>query len=291
MNMKPNVLLSLLVLAGSLVATAQQLPARRSSNYDPTARQGQFDLRAQVDGSVDFYIQGDRITYQVLSGSPPVDAGSEYTQPIPRARFASFTVEKKDGRGRVELRQEPSPRNNYTALIHIEDPSGGSARYHARLHWEIGDPYDAGETIRLPGARPSPWESGRRGEGRSRSDLPGERLSSPGYQSGRISNDRSGELEFRGRIDFLDEAVLRIRGDEVYAETPPGRQIRDVRFNFSQPIPTMRLRGVELEQLDGRGELDLVEKPWEGNGYTAVIVIRDPSGRDDYYHFRLRWRR
>ena len=140
-----------------------------------------------------------------------------------------------------------------------------------------------------PPRRAEPWQG--RGRYEQRSDLPGEKLYSPGSQSGRFLNDRSGEFEFRGRIDFRDEAVLRIRGDEVYAETPPGRPMRDVRFSFTQPIPTQRLRGVELEQLDGRGELDLVEKPWEGNNYTAVIVVRDAAGSDDYYHFRLRWRR
>jgi hypothetical protein len=35
----------------------------------------------------------------------------------------------------------------------------------------------------------------------------------------------------------------------------------------------------------------LLERPWQGNDFTAVVRVEDPSGGDDRYHFLLQWRR
>jgi hypothetical protein len=110
------------------------VPAR-SRDYDPDAPTGRFDVRLQVDGVVEVYVQHDRIGWRVVSGRPPSDRGSEYTQPIPRATFRGFRLEQKDGRGEVRLVEKPSAANGWTAVIRVLDPKGGSDRYHFRLEW------------------------------------------------------------------------------------------------------------------------------------------------------------
>jgi hypothetical protein len=65
--------------------------------------------------------------------------------------------------------------------------------------------------------------------------------------------------------------VLHIHSNQVRAEVLSGQPIRDQRFQFSQPLPTGNLRDLSLIDVSGRGKVELVEKPWEGNRYTAVV--------------------
>jgi hypothetical protein len=53
----------------------------------------------------------------------------------------------------------------------------------------------------------------------------------------------------------------------------------------------MKMREVQVERKDGRGDVTLLEIPWDGNDYTAVVRVSDPKGGDDRYHFRLTWTR
>jgi hypothetical protein len=43
--------------------------------------------------------------------------------------------------------------------------------------------------------------------------------------------------------------------------------------------------------VQGRGDIELVEKPWEGNKFTAVVILSDPQRGASTYSFRLVWSR
>ncbi len=105
----------------------------------------------------------------------------------------------------------------------------------------------------------------------------------------RYNRHDEGRFEFRGRIDGT--VVFRLRGDRVFAETTSGRPLEVDRFSFSQPLPAVTLGRVEVEQKDGRGKIVVLERPWEGNHFTAVLQVSDPKRSDDRYHFRLHWKR
>jgi hypothetical protein len=62
-------------------------------------------------------------------------------------------------------------------------------------------------------------------------------------------------------------------------------------FAFSQPLPDRHFESFELVDVQGRGRVDLVEEPWEGNDYTAVVRIEDERGGSAEYSFRLVWTR
>ena len=112
--------------------------------------------------------------------------------------------------------------------------------------------------------------------------LPGQRLSSNENDPRRYNiNNRSGNFEFRGRID----------GDAVAVEAIQGGPVRVERFQFSQPIPSQPLTGFQLRKRDGRGLVELLEQPSPDNGFTAVIRVLDERRGDDRYHFELNWRR
>ena len=116
-----------------------QFEVQRSSTYDPQARRGRFDLRLIVDGESEFFLRDEQIQFRVISGRPPKDEGSEYSQPIPRSALREFRVSREEGRGRVTVLEQPSPRNGFTAKLRISDPKRGEDQYHVRVQWERGE--------------------------------------------------------------------------------------------------------------------------------------------------------
>jgi hypothetical protein len=113
-----------------------ELPSYRSHDYKANSKEGTLILRLVVDGEIELQIQDEKIHYSVASGRPPKEDGSEFTQPIPRTKLKSFKIEKKDGRGEVQLLEQPLPENNYTARIRINDPKGGNDKYRIEVKWK-----------------------------------------------------------------------------------------------------------------------------------------------------------
>ncbi len=328
----------------------------RAGRYDEASKKGQFDLRLHVDGEVDVFVRAASVGYRAVNGGPPRNDGSEYTQPLPRAAFRQFKLEKKDGRGKITLVEPPSAGNGYTAKLRISDPKRGEDRYHARLSWERGElaPPEptrqplthapptsvagesgspaAGASADAPtlpadprgssrgssilakhmeavrrGARPESEPpappaasaqpetpapapaSSSAGAAASKPAVPGSEIFSDDNDPSRYDDRNEGLFEFRGRVDGT--VRLRIRADRVMAENTAGRPVSVERFSFSQPVPAARVRDMGVEKKDGRGKVVLLERPWEGNHYLAVIEISDPKRGDDRYHFRLKWRR
>ena len=241
----------LLLILGFGAAPAQELPAEPGRDFSPRATEGSFDLVVRVDGEVIVYVQETRIRYLLLSGAPPANAGSNYTQPIPRARYGSFNLERIAGRGSVDLVEEPSPANDYTAVVRIHDRNSGADLYHVRLDWT----WNPADPSRPPGGGSArPLDS---------------RINDPAD----YNRDREGGMEFRGSVDGV--TALYVRSDQVRTEVISGRTLRGDRFRFSQPLPSRRPAAIELVDVRGRGHVELVERPWEGNGYTAVVRIED----------------
>jgi len=291
--------------AGGLSGAVSEFRPPRSQDYNPNSKTGQFDLRFHVDHTMELYVQGDVVRYR-FEGQTPRDDGSEHSQPIPRAVFSRFEMEQQDGRGDITLLERPSPENDYTAKLRISDTRGGDDRYHARLRWESSESAPVPAPAPTPASAPSGSVSqvlsrhiedllrGPAGTEPSAAPqqpnlLPGVELSSSENNPGDYNNANEGLFEFRGRVDGA--VVFRIRGDRVFADAESGRPAEVERFSFSQALPAASLADVSVEKRDGRGSVVLLERPWQGNGFTAVIRVEDPSGGDDRYHFRLQWRR
>ena len=117
-------------------AEPSSFTARPAPDFDPSLRKGEFDVRVRIDGVTDVLVQDNQVSYQVITHRPPVHESSEFTQPVPRAGFKKFEVEKREGRGRVMLFQPPGAGNDYTARVRVSDPKGGDDLYHIRLKWK-----------------------------------------------------------------------------------------------------------------------------------------------------------
>ena len=316
------------------ISSVPRLPtfqARPGRNFDANSRRGAFDVYVRIDGVTDVLVQGDQVSYQVVTHRPPVHESSEFTQPLPRATFSKFEVEKKDGRGAVTLFQPPGAGNDYTARVRVSDPKGGDDKYHVRLKWEVKelappvvleppsapelsttssesqtglvragvfDRHPGGGRSRVQtsaGSMAPPSSSASPPAPASTAHQPPEAQSVPGIEVFSDRNkpedydieDDDGEFNFRGRVDGT--AIVRVRADRVFVETVDGNPVQVEEFEFSQPLPASRLSKVELRKKDGRGDVVLLERPWEGNGYQAVIQVSDPKKGDNRYRFELDW--
>jgi hypothetical protein len=100
-----------------------------------------------------------------------------------------------------------------------------------------------------------------------------------------------GFCEIEGEVDSI--VVIQIRKSEVTSKVIDGRPPKKgFQAVLSSPLPSREIwDGVTVDKSDGRGRADLLEWPWEGNGFTAVIRIHDPKSGSDFYRIRLEWKR
>jgi hypothetical protein len=102
---------------------------RESDVYEST-----FRWRGRVDVGCEIEIQGRRHKVTDGGGSGTQEKGATFSEPLPDSEVP-VSVEKRKGRGRVELIQTPDSRNDYTAVVKIEDRKGGSDDYEIELRW------------------------------------------------------------------------------------------------------------------------------------------------------------
>jgi hypothetical protein len=114
----------------------QQQRQQQNSRVNILEWQGQVDreIRIQIDNRQASVIEmgsNERARRRVnMMGSIPNRPGTLYVQVL-------------QGRGRVDVVQQPSARNGYTAVIRLRDSDSGSARYRIAAYWE-GDRRDNG---------------------------------------------------------------------------------------------------------------------------------------------------
>ena len=86
-------------------------------------------------------------------------------------------------------------------------------------------------------------------------------------------------FEWRGRVD--KEIRIEMRGDRTNIDRVGNKEWNDGRIRTSGSLPAVDAP-IRVEA-DGRGRVDVVQQPTRGNGYTAIVRIRDPqSGASDY---------
>jgi hypothetical protein len=121
--------------------SAGSLAGRPLSSYDNDplrydgGSSGTLEFRGQVDEVVEFLVRADRLHVVLVSGQKVKLERFRFSQPLPAEVMPTVALEKKDGRGTVELLEEPTATNAFTARIRVSDPQGGADRYHWILSW------------------------------------------------------------------------------------------------------------------------------------------------------------
>jgi hypothetical protein len=96
-----------------------------------------------------------------------------------------------------------------------------------------------------------------------------------------------GQCDIRLQVD--NEVEVSVRGDLVAIRTIAGRDARDDGSECNGPLPNRDIVGFKFEVVDSRNEIRLLGEPSRRNGFAAIVRIRDSSGGEGRYHFRLTW--
>ena len=272
--------LALLALAlfSALPATADiQFRVRRMTRDDVPLGKGQCDIRLQVDDRVEVAVRRDLVAVRRLSGQEARDDGSECNLPFPDRDLRDFRFEVVDSRNEIRLIDEPSRRNDYTALVAIRDGSGGFGRYHFRLSWSITA---AGEFPRRDGPPEFPRGDGDRGPGGGFAWNNATHFSSPGRGGSTLSGygtqrlfDATVDIDRGGRIQvsFRTDTGRPI----TFSGSVIGRDGDVLKADVAADDRMLRLRGPMYLTLRGRENIQR-------------ISLDATNGRDN---LRLNWDR
>lgn len=95
---------------------------------------GSLSWSGRVDDVTVLEIRDRYVNDKVISGRPAENVRSSFSGALPN-RDVTVSVEKRRGRGEVRVVEQPTRRNNYTAVIHIRDSSGGADEYEIEVRW------------------------------------------------------------------------------------------------------------------------------------------------------------
>lgn len=96
---------------------------------------GRMRWSGRVDDEVVIMIQGSRASVRTVAGDRVRDENASFDSPLPRQELR-LNLRKLNGRGSVDLVEEPSRRNDYSAVVRIRDKKSGSDEYEFELRWE-----------------------------------------------------------------------------------------------------------------------------------------------------------
>jgi hypothetical protein len=139
MNMQRLISRSIPLTAALLLAAASTLSAQwdRDRNSDPQGRR-LFDWAGRVDREIQIVMRGDNVWTRDVRGNENERSRTRTVGELPR-RDGQVTVRLADGRGDVDVIQQPSSRNSYTTVVRIRDRSSGADRYRLSAYWQATD--------------------------------------------------------------------------------------------------------------------------------------------------------
>lgn len=97
--------------------------------------QSSMTWRGTVDDVIQVRIRNRNVRTQHISGREYFDSSYNF-QGRGGRQGSQARVDKRDGRGRVQIIEQPSRRNNWTTVIQISDTKGGPDRYRFTVYWD-----------------------------------------------------------------------------------------------------------------------------------------------------------
>ena len=230
------------LVASAVAGSAGALSAQQRALYAWNGRVDREVLLVMRGGNVDtragLGVGTDRGNFRVGADLPRTDGAVD--------------VRVSRGRGAVDVVQQPSARNDYTAVVRVRDDADGAGDYQITTYW-----------------RPSNGSYGDNG----------------GYANDGGHGDNGGYGGY-GRDDVTE---IRIRGRRASTSTVSGRGTSDVRTSVSGGGLPDRGATVRVRTFDGRGSVRVAEQPSARNGYTAVLRVEDRQGGAGYYDLEASW--
>ena len=212
-----------------------------------------FTWNGRVDNDVRITVHSAAIHSELVSGTQLGRGRVNHVSPLPR-RDGTVSVEKLAGRGTVEVVQQPSASNGYTAILEVTDADAGPDMYRFSAYFTpSGSVTSGGEVI----------------------------------SSGALLSHGAALLTWRGRVD--KDVMITIRGDRARTRTLDGAPPENVQANLAGGGLPAQDATLTLNQRQGRGTITITQQPSSANNYTAVIRIRDSRQGFGYYDFDIIW--
>jgi hypothetical protein len=288
MNVQRWIQRSIPVAAAALVGAAPMTQAQ----YGTYGQQGQsqrgqelFEWTGGVDREVQIVMRGNRVSTNDIGQTEPRNTRARTLSTLPR-QDGEVVVQLIDGRGNVDILQQPTAQNGYSTVVRIRDPQSGSDRYRLAAYWQG---YSNGDYV---------WKNGRgRGRGHDK-DRDGIDDRDEQYRRRDGQNDqgqygRNGQygnqslLHWTGNID--NEIEIRIQNGRAETRTLSGAQPTSVRVSGGNTTVPRSNAQINVLLNQGRGQISVTQQPTQWNNYTTIVRVRDPQGGYGYYDFDLTW--
>lgn len=287
------------VIAGLFLAATQA-----GATPPDRADRALFTWTGRVDREVLIVVRGRDVSTRGFDAGLP--SRTRVNSALPRTS-AYVVVQLNDGRGDVDVIEQPSARNGYQAVLRVRDPRAGADNYRLTAYVDDrgyddrdgrngrDDVYDRRDDDRGDKGNGGGWGRGGRRDGES---FPGNGRGNGrgndrdgGYDgrgnNGGNQNGGAGSLSWSGRVD--DVVEIQISGRRVDAITRSGVRVSDVNSNIrGGGLPTRNVN-LRIDQRSGRGSIAVVQQPSSWNGYTAIIRINDSRSGAAYYDFTAYW--
>jgi hypothetical protein len=103
-----------------------------NGRYDRGRNSEALHWSGNVDGDLEIRIQNGRVDYRNMSGQQATNIRSNVGD-ANSLRSGNLTVQINQGRGDVNIVQQPQQWNGYTTIIRVRDPQGGYGYYDFSL--------------------------------------------------------------------------------------------------------------------------------------------------------------
>ncbi len=209
----------------------------------------------RVDKEVLITIRDTTISTGINGGQPARWIYAPVADRLPR-REGTVRVEVNFGRGDVDVTQQPTSANDFTAVVRIRDKSVGKDNYQLVVFWNP-----------------------QRGEDRY----------SAAASSARMAADPLPEntMHWSGSVD--SEMQIEWQNSDVRSRNLSGETAREVHSAVSTSLPSSDAT-LTLIVREGRGDVSIIQAPKSSNGWTAIIRVRDPQTGFGHYDFDVSWR-
>ncbi len=118
-------------LVGAIVLAAYNPVAAPAA---ATAPGGHCDVQLRVDKAADFALRAKAVSFEASEGARPASTSITCTEPLP-SNNQRVRIERLQGRGTIEILEQPGPENDSTLRVRVSDPASGSDLYVVRVSW------------------------------------------------------------------------------------------------------------------------------------------------------------
>ena len=287
---------TVLLAAAAIVGAAPMAFAQWGIGNGSRSGQELFEWTGRVDREVQIVMRGNQVSTRNIGNNETGRARSRVMMGLPN-RDGQVVAQLENGRGNVDVIEQPSSQNGFTTVLRVTDPQGGADNYRVVAYWQNyanGDVYGRSRD-RDDDADRNGYPNRNRGNGRyDRGDRGrgngGYDRGNGGYDRGNGGYNNNGYqvMHWSGNVD--GELEIRLQNGRVDYRTLSGQQPTNMRLDRGNMSMPQNGSQVAIAQASGRGSITVVQQPSSWNGYTTVIRVRDPQGGYGFYDFDLVWR-